>query len=49
MLWVAVAAWALVAAAFLARLARHPQESASGTPVTSPGTTAPRDAEKELP
>ncbi|MGH3287058.1 MAG: tellurite resistance/C4-dicarboxylate transporter family protein [Streptosporangiaceae bacterium] len=26
MLWVAVAAWALVAAAFLARLARHPAE-----------------------
>jgi tellurite resistance protein TehA-like permease len=32
MLWVAVAAWALVAAAFLARLARHPEEPASGTP-----------------
>ena len=39
-LWVAIAAWALVAAAFLARLARHPEESASGAPATSSGTAA---------
>jgi hypothetical protein len=51
MFWVAVAAWALVAAAFLARVARHPQESASGPPLPDSGTAAGRDtaAEKELP
>ena len=38
MFWVAVAAWALVAAAFLARLARHPEQPASGVPAPSPGT-----------
>ncbi|MGH3304900.1 MAG: tellurite resistance/C4-dicarboxylate transporter family protein [Streptosporangiaceae bacterium] len=38
MLWIAVAAWALVAAAFLARLARHPRQPASGVPASSPGT-----------
>jgi tellurite resistance protein TehA-like permease len=32
MLWVAVAAWVLVAAAFLTRLARHPEEPASRAP-----------------
>ncbi len=32
MLWVAVAAWVLVAAAFLARLGRRPEEPPSGTP-----------------
>ncbi|HEU5416416.1 MAG TPA: tellurite resistance/C4-dicarboxylate transporter family protein [Streptosporangiaceae bacterium] len=37
MFWVAVAAWALVAVAFLARVARHPRESASGPP---PGSAA---------
>jgi hypothetical protein len=49
MLWVAVAAWALVAAAFFARLAHHPEEPASGTP--SAGTAPTRDmtTEKELP
>jgi tellurite resistance protein TehA-like permease len=51
MLWIAVAAWALVAAAFLARLARHPSQPASGAPTPSPGTAATYDmtAEKELP
>jgi tellurite resistance protein TehA-like permease len=50
MFWVSVAAWALVAAAFLARLARHPQESASRTPPLSSGA-ATRDTttDKELP
>jgi tellurite resistance protein TehA-like permease len=43
MIWVAVAAWALVAAAFLARLARHPPSS-SGTAATYDMTT-----KKELP
>jgi hypothetical protein len=51
MFWVAVAAWALVAAAFLARLARRPEESASGAPLPASGTAATRDTttEKELP
>ncbi len=51
MLWVAVAMWALVAAAFLARLARHPEEPASGAPVPSSGTAATHDTttEKGLP
>ena len=35
MLWVAVAAWALVATAFLARLVRHPHEPSSGSPTPS--------------
>ena len=39
MLWVAVAAWVLVAAAFLARLARHPDQRASGAPAASATTT----------
>lgn len=43
MFWVAVAAWALVAAAFLARVARHPQESASGPPLPDSGTATGRD------
>ena len=38
MLWVAVAAWALVAAAFLTRLARHHGQPGSGAPAV-PGTT----------
>jgi tellurite resistance protein TehA-like permease len=37
MLWVAVAAWVLVAAAFLARLARPPGQPASGAP--APGSS----------
>jgi tellurite resistance protein TehA-like permease len=51
MLWVAVAAWALVAAAFLTRLGRHPEESASGAAAPASGTAATHDttAEKELP
>ena len=52
MIWVAVAAWVLVAAAFLARLARHPQESASGPPPPDSGAAAAPDTtttEKELP
>jgi tellurite resistance protein TehA-like permease len=49
MLWVAVAAWALVAAAFLARLARH-LEPPPGTPAV-PETTATNDVstKQELP
>ena len=43
MLWVAVAAWALVAAAFLARLVRHPHEPSSGSPAPSPGTAPAYD------
>jgi tellurite resistance protein TehA-like permease len=45
MLWVAVAAWLLVAAAFLVRLARQPGVRASGPPATSAPTrtTAGRD------
>ena len=39
MLWVAVAAWVLVAAAFVARLARHPGQPASGAPTASATTT----------
>ncbi|MBV9206025.1 MAG: tellurite resistance/C4-dicarboxylate transporter family protein [Actinobacteria bacterium] len=39
MLWVAVAAWVMVAAAFLARLTRRPSGSAPGPPATS-ATTA---------
>ncbi len=39
MLWVAVAAWVLVAAAFVARLARHPDQRASGAPAASATTT----------
>ena len=51
MLWVAVAAWALVAAAFLARLVRHPHEPSSGSPAPSPGTAPAYDmiTEKKLP
>jgi len=39
MLWVAVAAWVLVAAAFLVRLVRQPGERASGPPAPSAATT----------
>ena len=39
MLWVAVAVWVLVAAAFLARLVRQPGERASGPPAPSAATT----------
>ena len=51
MLWVAVAAWVLVAAAFLARLARHPHEPSSGSPTPSPGAAPAYDmtTEKKLP
>ena len=51
MLWVAVAAWALVAAAFLVRLARHQEEPASGPPAPLSGTAPTHDTttEKELP
>ena len=51
MIWVAVAAWVLVAAAFIARFARHPEEPQSGMPVPSSGAAATRDTttEKELP
>ena len=51
MLWVAVAAWALVAAAFLARLVRHPHEPSSGSPTPSSGTAPTYDmtTEKKLP
>lgn len=51
MLWVAVAAWALVAVAFLARLVRHPHEPSSGSPAPSPGTAPAYDmtTEKKLP
>jgi tellurite resistance protein TehA-like permease len=43
MLWVAVAAWAVVAVAFLAQFARRSGDPASGTPAASAGatTTAP--------
>ena len=51
MLWVAVAAWALVAAAFLARLVRHPHEPSSGSPAPPSGTATAYDmtTEKKLP
>ena len=51
MFWVAVAAWVLVAAAFLARVARHPAEPSSGVPASSPGTAATpgTTTETELP
>jgi len=49
MLWVAVAAWALVAVAFLSRLARYPEESASGARATYSGTAATRGTERNLP
>ena len=39
MLWVAVAAWTLVAAAFLAQLIRHPDEPPSRSPAVSGTTT----------
>ena len=39
MLWVAVAAWVLVAIAFLARLARQPGKPASGAPAPSASAT----------
>jgi tellurite resistance protein TehA-like permease len=50
MLWVAIAAWALVGAAFLARLARHRGEPASGSPPPS-GTEPVHEMtmEKKLP
>jgi len=43
MLWVAVAAWALVAAAFLTRLARHRRKPAAGARAPSPPTAAAND------
>ena len=39
MLWIAVAAWVVVAAAFLARLARRSAEPEPGAPATSASTT----------
>ncbi|HVT68156.1 MAG TPA: hypothetical protein VHF26_10435 [Trebonia sp.] len=45
MLWVAVAAWVLVAAAFIVRLARHREEPA--TPAPSPSAAAARDGTTE--
>jgi hypothetical protein len=39
MLWVAVAAWAVVAAAFLVRLARRSDEPASGAAAASASAT----------
>jgi tellurite resistance protein TehA-like permease len=39
MLWVAVAAWAVVAVAFLAQFARRSGDPASGTPAASAGAT----------
>jgi tellurite resistance protein TehA-like permease len=39
MIWVAVAAWVMVAAAFVVRLARQPGVPASGPPATSAPTT----------
>ena len=51
MLWVAVVAWVLVAAAFLSRLGRRPEESASGAAAPASGTAATHDTttEKGLP
>src|SRR5215469_16256243 len=49
MYWVSVAAWVAVGAAFLARTARPPQESASGAPATSSGTAATHGTERKLP
>jgi tellurite resistance protein TehA-like permease len=51
MIWVGFAAWVLVAAAFLARAARRPRESAPAPPPPGSATAAGRDAatEKELP
>jgi hypothetical protein len=39
MLWVAVAAWVLVAAAFLARLARRPGDPERGASAASASAT----------
>jgi hypothetical protein len=42
MLWVAVAAWVLVAAAFVTRLARHRDQPAAGAPAAAtPSSTSP--------
>ncbi|MGH3422788.1 MAG: tellurite resistance/C4-dicarboxylate transporter family protein, partial [Streptosporangiaceae bacterium] len=51
MFWVAVAAWALVAIAFLARLLRRPAEPSPGTPPPALSTAATQDTttEKKLP
>jgi tellurite resistance protein TehA-like permease len=49
MLWVAVAAWALVAAAFLARLARQPSEPTSGAPAAPGPRQPPRELTVRLP
>jgi len=51
MLWVAVAAWALVAGAFLARLARDLKELSSGAPAPSRDSAAASDrpASRKLP
>ncbi len=51
MFWVAVAAWALVAAAFLTRLARHQHEPSSGSSAPSSGAAPAYDmtTKKKLP
>jgi tellurite resistance protein TehA-like permease len=49
MLWVGVAAWVLVAAAFLAQFMRHPQEPSSGTPAASTTSAHDMTANKEPP
>ena len=51
MIWVAVAAWVLVAAAFLARLLRHPHDPAPGSPAPPSGMapTCDMTTEKKLP
>jgi tellurite resistance protein TehA-like permease len=48
-IWVAVAAWALVAAAFLARLARQPSEPTSGAPAAPGPRQPPRELTVRLP
>ena len=51
MLWVAVAAWALVAAAFLARFVRHPAgpPSAAQAPSSKGAATHDMTTKKDLP
>ncbi|WP_300610255.1 tellurite resistance/C4-dicarboxylate transporter family protein [Trebonia sp.] len=49
MLWVSVAAWALVAAAFLARLARPSGQPSSGPPAPSSAATGGIATGQELP
>jgi tellurite resistance protein TehA-like permease len=49
MLWVALAAWALVAAAFLVRVARHPAAPASGPPASADTAAGDSATGMELP